>query len=428
MSHPISRREFLKNLGIAGSGMLLCTSPWLSAFSDVTYTHTEKCRLAVIGTGVRGRFLMHLLQRNPKVEITALCDIYRNSMAEGVKLAPNAKIYGNYREVLENKNVDAVIIATPLSTHCSIAVDAFEAGKHVFCESATGFTPEECLSMYRKHQSSGRVFFTGHQRFFNPRYIKAMEMIHSGTFGTISAIRTFSYCNESWTLPVPSPGLKQVINWRLYRNFSKGLMSEFACHQLQVGTWALRKLPERIMGHGATTCKKDGREIYDNVSCIYVFDDGVKMTFDSIMTNRFYGTEEQIMGTLGTVELEKGKYYLEHTEPEPAILQLMNEWENKLSDFLSLDSQEEFLTVNNRDKGKYILQKHPRTDGTSLMTEAFIEAVITGKQPPQIAEEGYYADILCLLGHQAMEKEQTIIMPNELKLNDPSLLSTNILS
>lgn len=72
MKHtPISRRDFLKNLGIAGAGTLLAASPWLSAFSEVTNTSNEKCRLAIIGPGSRGRFLMGFLAKNPKVEIVA---------------------------------------------------------------------------------------------------------------------------------------------------------------------------------------------------------------------------------------------------------------------------------------------------------------------------------------------------------------------
>ena len=81
MKHtPISRRDFLKNLGMAGAGTLLAASPWLSAFSEVTNTSNEKCRLAIIGPGSRGRFLMGFLAKNPKVEIVALCDIYKPSI------------------------------------------------------------------------------------------------------------------------------------------------------------------------------------------------------------------------------------------------------------------------------------------------------------------------------------------------------------
>ena len=418
MKHtPISRRDFLKNLGIAGAGTLLAASPWLSAFSEVMNTSNEKCRLAIIGPGSRGRFLMGFLAKNPKVDIVALCDIYKPSIENALKLAPNAKVYGDYREVLEDKSIDAILVATPLSSHCKIVLDAFDAGKHVFCEKSIGFTMEECYRMYQKHRSTGKIFFTGQQRLFDPRYIKAMEMIHAGTFGEINAIRTFWNRNGDWRRSVPSPNLERLINWRLYKEFSKGLMTELACHQLQIGSWSLRKIPEKVMGHGAITYWKDGRDVYDNVSCVYVFDDGVKMTFDSVISNKFYGLEEQIMGNLGTVEPEKGKYYFESVAPAPAFLQMVNDWENKVFDSLPFAGTSWAPETANENKGEFIIGERPKSDGTSLLLEAFVEAVITQKQPKNIAEEGYYASMLCLLGHQALEEERTLYFPDEYKID-----------
>ena len=418
MKHTqISRREFLKNIGMTGAGVLLAASPWLSAFSEAVNTSNEKCRLGVIGPGSRGRFLMSFLVQNPKVDIVALCDIYQPSIDEALKLAPKAKVYGDYRELLENNNIDAILVATPLSSHCKIVMDAFDAGKHVFCEKTIGFTMEECFRMYNKHRSTGKIFFTGQQRLFDPRYIKAMEMIHAGTFGEINAIRTFWYRNGDWRRPVPSANLERQINWRLYKEYSKGLMTELACHQLQIGSWALNKLPEKVMGHGAITYWKDGREVYDNVSCLYVFDDGVKMTFDSVISNQFYGLEEQIMGNLGTVEPEKGKYYFESIPPAPGFLQMINDWENKLFDTLPFAGTSWAPETANENKGALILGERPKSHGTSLLLEAFVEAVITRKQPARIAEEGYYASMLCLLGHQALQEEKTLYFPDEYKIN-----------
>ena len=82
---------------------------------------------------------MGFLTKNPKVDIVALCDIYKPSIEKALKLVPNAKVYGDYREVLEDKSIDAILVATPLSSHCKIVLDAFDAGKHVFCEKSIGF-------------------------------------------------------------------------------------------------------------------------------------------------------------------------------------------------------------------------------------------------------------------------------------------------
>jgi predicted dehydrogenase len=82
-------------------------------------------------------------------------------------------------------------------------------------------------------------------------------MVHSGEFGEVSGIRSFWHRNNDWRRPVPSPELDEHINWRLYKAHSKGIMTELACHQLQIGTWAMREIPDKVMGHGAITFWKE---------------------------------------------------------------------------------------------------------------------------------------------------------------------------
>lgn len=402
---------------MAGGAVMLASSPWLSAFSETENTKKEIARLGIIGPGSRGQFLMSFLKKNAKVEVVALCDIYQPSIDGALKLYPEATVYKDYRKLLEDRRVDAVLIATPLNTHFQIAMDAFDAGKHVFCEKALAMTIADCYQMYQKHRETGKVFFAGQQRLFDPRYIRAMEMVQQGVFGDIEAIRTFWFRNNDWRRPVPSPELERHINWRLYNEYSKGLMTELACHQIQIGTWAMQNIPDKVMGHGAITHWKDGREVYDNVSCIYVFNNGVKLNFESVISNKFYGLEEQILGNLGTVEPEKGKYYFENVEPAPGFLQLINDIENSLFDSLPFAGTSWAPETANVNKGEYIIGEKPTSDGTSLMLDAFVEAVITGKQPEKIAEEGYYASALCLLGHEAIEKEQIVPFPDAYRLN-----------
>ena len=403
-------------MGAAG-GTLLLASPWLSAFADTEHTRRSKARIGVVGPGSRGRFHMSFLKNNPKADVVAVCDVYRPSIDEALKIYPKARVYTDYRKLLEDKEVDAVLIATPLNVHFPVAMAAFEAGKHVFCEKTLGITIEECYKMYRKHIDTGLVFFSGQQRLFDPRYIKVMELIYAGTFGDIEGIRAYWFRNGDWRRPVPSPELERLINWRLYKEYSKGLMTELACHQIQVGSWALRQIPDKVMGHGAITYWKDGREVDDNVSCIYVFDNGVKLTYESIISNKFYGLEEQILGHLGTVEPEKGKYYFETIEPAPGFLQMVNDIEHKLFDAIPFAGTSWAPETANENHGEFILGKRPEGDGTSQMLDAFVEAVITGKQPPKIAEEGYYASALCLLGYDAIEQERILTFPDEYKLN-----------
>ncbi len=415
----MDRRHFLKDLGMLGAGALALTSPWLSTFASVDESAGERIRLGMIGPGSRGRFLLSFLVQNPKCEVVAFADIYQPSLDEALKMVPTAKTYKDYRQLLDDKTVDAVVIATPLNTHYQIAMDAFDAGKHIYCEKALAYTMEQTLQLYLRHKETGLLFFSGQQRLFDPRYIKVMEMVHQGLFGQLTAVHAFWNRNGDWRREVPSPELEKLINWRLYRESSKGLMTELACHQLQVGTWALGKLPTRVMGTGAITFWKDGREVYDNVHCIYEFDGGEQMTYASVISNQFYGLEEQLMGNLGTVEPERGKFYFENygAAPAPAFVQMLMEWEDKIWGANTFAGSSWDPEVARNNPGEWILGKAPETDGTSLLLEAFVEAVCTRRQPPRIIEEGYYATQLCLLGHQAIEEGRPLDFPEEMKID-----------
>jgi hypothetical protein len=171
------------------------------------------------------------------------------------------------------------------------------------------------------------------------------------------------------------------------------------------------------MGHGAITFWKEKREVYDNASCIYMFKNGVKMNFDSILSNKFYGLEEQILGSKGTIEPEKSKYYFEEIPAAPAFLQMINDFENALFGTLPFAGTSWVPETANSNEGQYILDEKSIGDGTSLMLAAFAESVISGKQPPKIAEESYYATQLSLLGHQAMVEEKILVFPDEFKID-----------
>ncbi|MDD3108315.1 MAG: Gfo/Idh/MocA family oxidoreductase [Alistipes sp.] len=418
----INRRDFLKELGFtAGTATLLSSFPWLAGCTEQHQKETageKPARIGVIGPGSRGQYLLGFLMMNPKADVVWLCDTYQPSLDAALKMAPAAKTCKDYRQVLDDPSVDAVVIATPLHTHREIAVAAMEAGKQVFCEKSVARTLEDTRAVYDTHKRTGQILFIDQQRLFDPVYIKAMEMIRSGMFGEIDGIKTFWNRNNDWRRPLPSPDLERQINWRLYKEYSCGLMTELGCHQIQMGTWIWRKLPTKIYGQGAIVHWKDGREVEDNVGVTYTYEDGRRMTFDSIISNQFYGLEEQIMGNLGTVEPEKGKYYFEQTPPMPGFLQILNNIEKDVFSSVSFAGPSWDPEVARQNHGAYILgAKRDFLDGTGFTVDAFVEAVLSGKQPPMIAEEGYYATILALLGQQSIEENRELPFPEEYRID-----------
>jgi predicted dehydrogenase len=420
-----NRRDFFKTL--SGTG-LLTMFPWLQSCTKETVSAVagEKVRIGVIGTGSRGMYHLNHLLTIPQAEVIALCDDYAPHLQQAVALYPQAKRFNDYRELLEDKNVQAVIITTPLNEHERMTLDSFSAGKHVFCEKSMSLTPEGCRRMFDAYKASGKVLYIGQQRLFDPKYIRAMEMIHSGVIGTITGMRAYWYRNNDWRRPVPSPELERRINWRLYRHSSAGLVTELAAHQLQVGDWALGMRPESVMGYGDIVYWKDGREVYDNISLIYRYPNGVKMSYESIISNKFLGLEELILGDKGTMELEKGKYYFEEAKPAPGILQLINQIEHKVFDHVSFAGPSWVPETASINKGYYVTEQVNTTsgessvgafgDGSMELLTAFCNSSITEQPNETLTEEAYYSSIYALLGLKAMNEKCIVAFPEELRV------------
>lgn len=422
------RRDFIKNLGvISAGGLFLSTLPWIQACSHQNNKASgEKARIAIIGTGSRGLYHIQNLLRIAQCEITALCDTYRPHLENAASLCPKARTYRDYRDVLSANDVDGIIIACPLHEHAPITIAGLQAGKHVFCEKSMARTIEECKAMYDTYKESGKVLYIGQQRLFDTKYIKALEMVHNGTIGDIVGIRNFWYRNNDWRRPLPDTSLERQINWRLYKEYSGGLMTELATHQLQIGSWAMKSIPDYVMGTGDIIYWKDGREVYDSIHAIYHYANGVTMTFDSIISNKKYGMDEQILGHKGTLELAQGKYYSEETKPAPGIQQLINQIEHKIFDTIPFAGPSWVPETASEDKGSFIVDKVKTHDGGSTvgamgdgseeLIAAFCNSVITGEPIPVLVEEAYYSSVLALLGLQAMEEKKIIYFPEAYKI------------
>jgi predicted dehydrogenase len=328
--------------------------------------------------------------------------------------------------LLENKDIQAVMIVTPLNEHDVMTIDALSAGKHVFCEKSMALTLNGCKKMYDTYKQHDRVLYIGQQRLFDPKYIKAMEMIHRGLIGKITGMRAYWYRNNDWRRPVPSPELERRINWRLYREHSAGLITELGAHQLEVGDWALGERPESVVGYGDIVYWKDGRDVYDNISLIYRYPNGIKMSYESIISNKFLGLEELILGEKGTVELEKGRYYFEEAQPAPGIMQLINDIEHKVFDNVSFAGPSWVPETASINRSYPVLKNMNVTsgessvgavgDGSVELLTAFCNSAIAGEKNDSLVEEAYYSSVYALLGLQAMEEKRIVTFPEELKI------------
>ena len=428
----MNRKEFLSDCGKIGfAGVTLSLFPWLQSCSDKAKQEVkgEKARIGIIGTGSRGCFHIKHLVQMPNVEVVALCDNYRPHLEDAAQYYPKAKLYDDYRRLLEQRDVEGVIIATPLYLHAPMTLDALSAGKRVFCEKSMGYTLDECLEVYNKRKETNGVLFIGQQRLFDPKYIKAMSMIHEGKIGDVVGVRNYWYRNNNWRRDVPSPELERHINWRLYSEYSRGLMTELACHQLQNGSWALGMLPEQVMGSGHLVhwLKEDKRDVYDCVSAIFTYPNGVNMTFESIISNKHFGMGEQFLGTNGTIDLVTGMYYSDEPAPKGSGMhQLIAQIEsgvmsNSVFAGTSWAAESSPLApgVPIMPNVKVVTGESTvgaEADGSRELLEAFIHATITGRQPEKVLEESYYATQFALLADKAMHENQILRLDEKYKI------------
>ena len=181
--------------------------------------------------------------------------------------------------MLDRVGPDALVIATPLFQHFPMAMEAVGRGLAVFVEKTMCGTIDEARQLAEAAESRGVVFQVGLQRRSNAIYRQAAAMVEAGMLGRIAAIRAQWTRHDSWRRPVPVPrdhpdwpALERRLNWRLYRETSRGLMTELASHQLDVANWVLGIPPRRALGSGGIDYWRDGREVFDNVDCIYEYE------------------------------------------------------------------------------------------------------------------------------------------------------------
>jgi predicted dehydrogenase len=315
MADNISRRRFMMTGGAVASG-IVAGFPALAKAGF--FSANDQVRLGIIGTGGRGNWLNRNLKDIPGSSVIACCDVIPEHLQRGLGAAEKgAKGYQDYRKLLENKDVDAVVIATPLSMHYHMAKDAIDAGKHIFCEKTMTFNIDESLSLLKLVKNSRLTFQVGYQHRYNPLYNRIHDIINEGHIGKVTHLAATWNRNGSWRRPVFDQKWERLINWRMYREYSAGLMGELSSHQMDIVNYIIGKNPVRITGFGGIDHYKDGRETFDNTYALIDYEDGIKGSYSCLTTNAHEGFGIKLYGTEATIVIrgEQGhKAYL-YVEP-----------------------------------------------------------------------------------------------------------------
>lgn len=385
------RRKFLKQSATALSTTLIF--PQLNNFSILNGSPNETIRVGVIGTGDRGQGLMKILNRIDNIELTAICDTLPFRLEAAAMIAPKAKKYKDYKALLAHKDLDAVIISTPLSTHAMIAADAIDANVHVYCEKTMVKGDEATLKLYNKIKSNKKIFQTGHQYHSSRLYAHLVEMIQGGEIGMVSAVHAQWNRNGNWRRPVPDPKFERQVNWRMYREYSYGLTAELSSHQIDFCNWFMDAHPEKVTGFGDISYWKDGRETYDNTHLIYSYPNGVKASFTCLTANAKDDYQIKVLGDKGSIIID---YQNAWKYPE-------GKYEKVIGDVDGVSGATASWTA-----GKGIAIEYKHTEPTRQALEDFRTAIIENKMPLSNFKSGAKVAFAVDMGIRAMDTNQVV--------------------
>jgi len=392
IKNKITRRNFLK--GSAAAGAALGVGKIGAPVYAKVRNPNDVINVGVIGTGSRGNYLMDQMRKVDNVVITDLCDIYSPHLEQAwERNGKKGRKYNDYRKLLEQKDIDAVFVVTPLVNHVRQSIDALSAGNHVFCEKSLAYTVKEANDIVRAVNSSGLKFLVGYSRWTNQiEMIK--DLVSKGAIGKVHHIFTHYHRNNTWVRFTDDPKWFKRLNWRLYWEYCGGQMTELASHQVTALNYVIDSHPISAVGTGAVDFYHEyDRETWDNVDVIFEYPDGVKVNSTSNFMNAKMGQSIEYLGTNGTIEPYRNKIRLY--------------WETKTEHLESLGIEGEYIKLG---QSLNVSEEAVRIPGNEIevtgerknLVAHFFDCIRNDKEPVISAEEGRISSIQALMANKAI--------------------------
>jgi predicted dehydrogenase len=325
----LSRRSFLKTSTAAGAALA-----WGSVAPAFGINPgPAQVKVALLGVGAQGQVLMEAALRIPYVRFVAVCDIwdYRRTYGERYlkKSGHDVRAYTDVEDMLaKEKDLDAVLVATPDFWHAPHSIACMKAGKHVYCEKMMSNTIEGARSMVKAMRETGKLLQIGHQRRSNPRYLFALNRLirEAGITGRITA------ANAQWNRAVTKDlgwpknatippavlarygfsDMHTFRNWRWFRRYGGGPLSDLGAHQIDIFNWFFGGPPKTIMASGGVDYYQN-HEWYDQAMVIYEYATpaGPARAFYQVLTTTSSGGGywESFMGIDGTLKISENPSY-----------------------------------------------------------------------------------------------------------------------
>jgi myo-inositol 2-dehydrogenase/D-chiro-inositol 1-dehydrogenase len=311
-----TRRE-----AVAGAAALMLLKPE-TVFG---YQANSAVSFGIIGTGARGKYVGGLMARDPNARLTAVCDLYPDKIEEAKKTVPGtgtAKSFLDYRQLLAEKDIDAVYIATPVYLHPEHFEAAVSANKHVYCEKPAGADVagvKRTLAAGAKAPAGKSIQF-GFQQRFGPEYKAARALVEAGELGELKILSSFWLLGMSPVLTPPAtlPGAqypeaeRRNRTWLRWRELSGGDIVECDCHGLDTLNWFANAHPTKAMGQGGLRYPIHyGNLTSDHYNITFTYPNGAEgWLLSARYTAGFRDVKEQFYGSKGLLETARTYYKL----------------------------------------------------------------------------------------------------------------------
>ena len=424
-----NRRKFIKQSVLSTAGLSIGNKVFSAPFSQKVLGSNNKIRLGFIGLGNRGSQLLNWFMQNDDVEIAAFCDVYEPYISRdrslvskkylemgkvpkmNESLSSNVKRYKDYRELLAQKDIDAVCISTPDHWHALQTIHSFEAGKHVYVEKPLTITIQEGREMINAQKKYGKVCAVGLNRRGSPIYQELVQKVQEGVIGKVTTARaqrtSNMFPNGIGTLKPAAP--PKDFDWNMWlgpRDFRpyqynmapyffrwwkeySSQMGNWGVHYMDVIRWMMgESAPMAITANGGKYAVQDDRNIPDTMEVLFEMPSKAIIKFSIHEANGGGG----IMG--GEVELNGSKGNLiasqEGYEITPSRSGQFQSWDN---------------LVAPSDKKLY---GHGSNNSTFNLIRNFLDCIKTGQEPLCTLEEGHRSTCFAHLANISLELRQRI--------------------
>src|SRR5438128_3317401 len=400
-----TRREFVQQTMLGAAALLAYPPARVLGAND-------RVRIGMIGVGGRGQELLKQVMELPKARVVAIADVYTRRHDEAKQIANGIQTVNDHRRLLDMKDIDAVIVASPLHIHARHFLDTLDAGKDLYAEKTMTWSipeAEQCLAAAKK---SDRVVQIGLQHESSGALADTRKWIGDGVVGKVTQVESWMSRNTphgkgQWVRPVPADCTAQnvnwdaflngrperqfdgykFINWRLFWEFSGGNVTENMVHQIAWIMTALDlPLPSAAYTSGGVFSEKDGREVPDTIAVTLDFPNDTVVTWQSTFSNSRYGLGEHFLGSDGTIEHVAGA--------------------------------NDMVRDNSEESTRYFPEKVNRAQGAALTGKSadqnhmanWVECMRTRKTPNASVDIGYRSAIAAHMANLAYKRKERVTL------------------